>query len=168
MERVAERRGEHDEPDEILDDFFVLWRAYETTFEGSGGTLLKRAQEATVMTINRSIRDFPAVLRFAGNFEKQFGDRINPQYIESWFPSYEEEKKIHPATMIAGSLKHLRPALRQPSLWIESHSKDFATLIYYLRNAIFHGSFGTSKLVESPRAFAGIREAMEEIVARRL
>jgi hypothetical protein len=168
MERVRDALIERTDPDEILDDFFVLWRAYETTFETADGrTLLNRAQKATATALaEHRIQELRAIFRFTQRFYEQFGDSRD-QYLAQWFPKYAEDKAV-PAKMIAGSLKGLKRALDRPASWRETHSNDLATILYYLRSAIFHGSLATTRLVREPEAFAGIREAMIELIRQRL
>jgi hypothetical protein len=168
VERVRDDLRERKDPDEILDDFFVLWRAYETTFEASAGhTMLKRAQKATATALaEHRIQELRGIWGFTKHFYEQFGDTRN-RYLEQWFPKYVEENAV-PAKMIAASLKDLKRALGRPELWDETHSNDLATILYYIRNAIFHASFGTSRLAREPEAFDGIREGMIELIRLRL
>jgi hypothetical protein len=169
IERVSDRMALDDTPDDVLDDFFVLWRAFESTFDRprhAKDLLLNRAIRATEDTlVSARVSDLQTTVEFARNFYDRFAD-TDIEYIQTWFPQNPGDRS-NPAHHIRSNLHELKPAL-SGRRWRESDSRALAVILYYMRNAIFHGSFATSRLESSPRAFAGIRECMIGLVRSRL
>jgi hypothetical protein len=183
LQRVQERMGgPADEPDHILDDFFVLWRAFEVTFDltlSKQSELMQRvriekigelAKNTVADTVDHKggINPLLRVRDFASGFTREVR-KTSDGYILEWFrgdPEGSEEQ----VKRLRQNCQCVQAGLDAPWKWDaarKSNSYALAKILYSLRNAVFHGRFRTS-VDNAPRHLNGLRQAMIELLEVRL
>jgi hypothetical protein len=155
---------ELEEPDEILDDVFVLWRAFEATWNRVSGESdrgqAERAVTATIGVID--IRNLPGLQRLIGAMRPfQFA---SPGECAEWFP----HDRLTPAEIksrVTTQVRRLQAAL-QAMRWHDSDSRSLALLVYKIRCAVVHPSLDTTNdLARS--VLPALREALIELTIAR-
>lgn len=162
VNRVRERIQPENEPEEILDDIFVLCRAFEATWSDEGGESAQ-AQEAVVETIaDHGIEALPQVrelIRALGVF------RTAPSTVSAeWFgthPSPAESK-----ARVVRTVETLREAAAHPRVWSARESRDLGRLIYRMRCAVVHPSLDTNNDL-GVTVLPALRDALIELVMSR-
>jgi hypothetical protein len=176
LQRVRERMEAGDEPDDILDDFFVLWRAFESTADlvDTAGTMqqlppdrpmIERISKAVDITIKhrRGIRGIQRLRNFAVQFPKLVS-AIKDTSLEGWFrgdPEGSPAKKCQELRTRCDSIRF------GATNWQRNHSRDLSKILYLLRNSVFHGGFSTS-VDNAPEHLSLLRDAMVDLVEARL
>src|SRR5687768_13294172 len=97
LQRVKDRMATSDDPDEILDDFFVLWRAFESTADlvdmgvelqqlPPNRSLIDRISKSVDVTIRhrRGIACIRRLRHFAIEFPKLVS-QVDGDALERWF-----------------------------------------------------------------------------------
>lgn len=152
--RVRERFSlQPDHLDEVFDDFFVLWRAFESTVEGTDRRAY-RAEDAVVETLGwaqHRARDRGSDLgtvaprMLAWCHDLRLFHRVHDGQLARWFG--EEELASMQAHDIRARLTRLSTAARAPERWHDRDSRDAGWTMYRLRCAVFHANVETSDSV---------------------
>jgi hypothetical protein len=149
--RVRERfRLQPEYLDEVFDDFFVLWRAFESTVPGAERKAA-RAEDAVVETLAYARRkaegvgrDFvwaaPRIIDWASHL--RLFQRVPHDRLADWFS--DEELTSVQAQEILKRLARLAEAAQAPVRWRDSDSRDAGWTLYRIRSAVFHASVDTS------------------------
>ena len=144
-------RPEH--VDEVFDDFFVLWRAFESTVDGPDRKAA-RAEDAVVETIayarrrakarGRELQDVaPRLLAWCR--ELRLFQRLHDGQLAQWLG--EEELTAVQSQEIRARLARLAEAAQAPDRWNDRNSRDAGWMLYRIRCAVFHASVETSDSV---------------------
>lgn len=161
--RVRARYTADIQADEALDDIFVLWRAFESTFDGYG-TETDQAERAFVATVSHALRSgplsvvAPQMLRWCELL--RLLHRLGVPTLGAWF----KRPDMTPASA-AGLLQQLAAltaAAEAPERWKESDSIKAAWAMYSLRCAVFHASLETHDAT-AERLAPAFRDALIEI-----
>ena len=141
-------RPEH--VDEVFDDFFVLWRAFESTVDGPDRKAA-RAEDAVVETIGyarrraqargRDLQDVTPRL-LAWSRELRLFHRLHDGQLAQWLG--EEELTAVQGQEIRTRLARLSEAAQVASRWNDRDSRDAGWMLYRIRCAVFHASVETS------------------------
>jgi hypothetical protein len=167
LDRVRERRTGEDDPEEALDDFFVLWRAFESTFDNdSRASIAELARRAMAQAIEfRGAPRCPRLFDCARKLVHEVS-RSREDYLRQWFRDHPNEQHEN-VRDLRRKCEKLDASLRRSSNWRADDSAKLADVLYCMRNAVFHGRLGTS-LDTEPRMFAQIRDGMMELVEVRI
>jgi hypothetical protein len=136
--------------DEVFDDFFVLWRAFESTVPGAERKAA-RAEDAVVETLAYARRkaegigkDFgvaaPRLVAWAAHL--RLFQRLSHDRLADWFS--DEELTAVQAQEILKRLARLSEAARAPERWRDQNSHEAGWTLYRIRSAVFHASVDTS------------------------
>lgn len=136
--------------DEVFDDFFVLWRAFESTVPGAERKAA-RAEDAVVETLAYAKRkaegigkDFgwaaPRLVAWAEHL--RLFQRLSHDRLADWFS--DEDLTAVQAQGILKRLARLSEAARAPGKWRDQDSHDAGWTLYRIRSAVFHASVDTS------------------------
>ena len=152
--RVRERFSMDPEHlDEVFDDFFVLWRAFETTIEPTRRGAAS-AEDAVVETLGWARSRAPAKGKdiaavaprlLAWGRELRLFQRVAIPQLSLWFS--EEELTTVEAQDILRRLARLSAAVQAPEKWRDADSRDLGWTLYRVRCAVFHASVETSDTV---------------------
>ena len=136
--------------DEVFDDFFVLWRAFESTIDGTDRRAA-RAEDAVVETVAYARRSAQARGKHFGAVapriialcrELRLFQRAHDGQLALWFS--EEEITTVQGQEIRTRLARLTSAAQTPDRWHDRDSRDAGWTLYRLRCAVFHASVETS------------------------
>jgi hypothetical protein len=151
-----------DTVDEMFDDFFVLWRAYEATFP-RGAPHGKRAVAATVEAIEHvtfaslpSLREWARAVRY-------FED-ANVTALSEWFS--DETLTSTTAAKYRQRIAQVARAAAVPERWSRHDSGRLGHVLYDIRCAVVHSSVETSNAL-SLKIVRPLREALVELVLAR-
>ena len=143
----------------MLDDIFVLCRAFEQTFSSEGGQQ-QQARVAVVETIKEHGLDaLPDVRRFVDKL-RAF-ETASPSEFAEWFAS-ENDSLEQGRPRIVSVIRTLREAAAVPGRWNERESRRLGRLIYQLRCAVVHPSLDTHNSLALP-VLPVLRDALIEL-----
>jgi hypothetical protein len=166
VNRVRARMSPGDEAaDEILDDLFVLWRAFEWAYaQADGGGQAQRAQTAIVGVIEYAgMAALPATQALIRAFK--YFQRASEEELAEWFrradapEAYSTEAVLHRLTVLRDAVS---PTLR----WSERDSRVLGDLLYRMRCAVIHPRLDTNNVL-LPRVLPALRECIIELVIAR-
>lgn len=162
--RVVERvGGDVDTPDMVLDDIFVLWRAFESTFDDSTVTDSDKTAVALGeviafhgLTILKNLRRLLLSFRY---FE--YGTNSE---LREWFGTDKSSSvDIHGYVEDAIALVE---AENVPSRWHIADSRKLARILYRCRCAIFHPRLETNNRIGT-MILPALREGLIELIVAR-
>jgi len=158
--------------DEVFDDFFVLWRAFESTLDGVGRNAA-RAEDAVVETLRHARNKAGGTGAHLGQIaprithwahELRLFQRVHDMQLAHWFS--EEEITTVQGQEIRKRLARLVSAAKAPERWNDQNSGDAGWTMYRLRSAVFHGTVETSDDI-APRLAPLTCAALIELCALR-
>lgn len=142
--RVRARYSPDMRADEALDDIFVLWRAFESTFDGYGFET-EQAERTILATVNHALASgpltevAPELLKWASLL--RLLSRVGLPTLASWFN--RPELTSASAQDLLHKIAALGKSAEAPEQWSESDSRNAAWAMYSLRCAVFHASLET-------------------------
>jgi hypothetical protein len=164
VNRVRQRIDTKDEEvEEVLDDIFVLWRAFEATW-GVGTSEIQRAEEAVTETISRlGIGTFEAIPELVTAMRAFLA--ASQDDCAEWFPSaHASPKEI--TDRVRRGVRRLQSALAPAERWNPGDSRRLAYLMYKMRCAVVHASLDTTNHLAKP-ILPAVREALIELTIAR-
>ena len=161
VNRVRARMERSDPTEAVLDDVFVLWRAFESTYPWPRSrTLAENARIAISTAIDHVGFDRLAQTRRLVDRLKYFDDVSDPQLAE-WLHNDVSDARDDPA-VTRRRINTLVAAIQPPERWNQSLSRSLADVLYRLRCAVIHPRIGTDSGI-AERVFPALREAMIEL-----
>ncbi len=128
-----------EEPELVLDDIFVLCRAFEGTWSGEGGER-QQAEDATVETIRvHGITELPALKQFVEQL-RVFVTAAADEFAE-WFGS-DDRLATDSKREILSIIRALQSAVDSDK-WSEHDSRKLGKLFYRMRCAVVHPRLDT-------------------------
>lgn len=161
--RVRARYTTDIQADEALDDIFVLWRAFESTFDGYG-TETDQAERAFSATVSHAMRSGPLsvvapdMLRWCGLL--RLLHRLGVPTLGAWFN--RPDLTAASAADLLQKLAAVTTAAEAPERWKDRDSITAAWAMYSLRCAVFHASLETHDAT-AERLAPAFRDALIEI-----
>lgn len=155
--RVAARSDDSDPADLIMDDVFVVWRAFEGSWPhrgaSSGSNHAVQAVELVVQEWGFSelprTKKFIEALKCIGSFsQKDFAD---------WFDI--DQSQING---LIDDVDQMREHVRRPTDWTKIDTANLGDVLHKLRCAIFHPSVDTD-MAGKTRLLPALRAALQEI-----
>jgi hypothetical protein len=164
VNRVRQRTDPaNEDPEEILDDIFVLWRAFEATWSGKSSER-NQAEEAVVEAIRGfGISAVPRVKTFVESLRAFM--TASPEEIVEWFGA-GSMGPLSRKTQILSEIRSLRDATKEPTRWTAEDSKRLGGLLYRLRCAVVHPSLNTDNRLTVP-ILPRLRAALIELIVTR-
>ena len=125
----------------VLDDIFVLCRAFEGTWSGEGREG-RQAEHATVETIRfHGITELPDLCQFVEQL-RVFVTAAADEYAE-WFGSNDDRPAPDLKREIRSTIEGLQKAVRNKATWSEHDSRKLGKLFYRMRCAVVHPRLDT-------------------------
>ncbi|WP_373057998.1 hypothetical protein [Gemmatimonas sp.] len=155
--RVAARSDESDPPDLIMDDVFVVWRAFEGSWPqqapGSGSQRTAQAVDIVLQEWGFSelpyTKTFIEALKCIGSFsQKDFAN---------WF--HLDQSEIN---AMIDDVDQMRERVRRPSDWTKIDTANLGDVLHKLRCSIFHPSLDTETAGKS-RLLPALRASLQEL-----
>jgi hypothetical protein len=161
--RVLARANADDPAEAILDDVFVLWRAFEATWEPSQ-TELNAAKQAVTETI--AFHGL-AALTSLRNWLRQLIhlETAHDKDLRQWLGGKDEPTRYQ-IERIRERLEAVLTVADRPELWQRSHSGQVGLLLYDMRCAVIHPRLDTQHAL-AQRILPSLREALVELVVAR-
>ena len=151
-----------DTEEEMFDDFFVLWRAYESTCRMVGRSR-QQSFEATVEAIDyagfvnlKSLQEWARALR---HFRE-----ANIATLSEWFST--ESLTAVKAREYQERIARVAEAAQAPDRWHRRDSESLARILYDIRCAVMHSSLETGNAL-ALRILDPLRLALVELVVAR-
>ena len=162
VNRVQARAAADNTVDEILDDIFVLWRAYEATFE-PGGKHRERAENAALSAIAyEGVRQLPQLLEWGRSLKRL--EFANAALLTDWFS--DTPLNSVQAEHVRARVNRVAVAAGAPDRWHEQDSRRLATVLYDIRCAVFHASLETNAAT-AYEILAPLRRGMVDLIMAR-
>ena len=140
VNRVRARADGDNTVDELFDDVFVLWRAFEATFTRNG-THSEQTEVAVIEAITyEGVSAVPALLQWALSLKRL--EFAPVRELSAWFA--DSELTAAEAERVRGRLLKLIEAAAWPTRWHDADSRRLARTIYEIRCAVFHSSLETN------------------------
>ncbi len=157
--RVLAREGPKDIPEEILDDIFVLWRAFESSWPAAWTESGRKKVALAIENVLRvfALSDLPHLKRFISSL-RAIERSFHREDFEAWF----NLSSLSDIERLKSSVVEL---VEQVAIGRSLQSRHFAllgSLFYGARNAIFHPSLETD-VADKSRLLSPLRSALCEL-----
>ncbi len=165
VNRVRDRIAEDDPGDAIMDDVFVVWRAFESTFELGTGLGNRQATIAAVkQVVSRfGLDELPALWSYIESLRHFEGAPHNE--LAQWF---EGDGRGDPVSLdgIQDDCHVLQRTLEPSVRWTGSHGYKLASIIYHNRCAVVHPNLQTTNRLVM-EVLPTLRQALIELTIAR-
>jgi hypothetical protein len=151
-----------EEPEVVLDDIFVLCRAFEGTWSGTGKAR-EQAQEAIIETIlAHRIGALPDVQTLVAKLRAFV--TASAEEFKQWFGS-EKRPPAEIKREVLNTIRTLQEAIASDR-WTEHSSRKLGRLIYRMRCAVVHPSLDTQNSL-ALSVLPALRAALIELTIAR-
>lgn len=165
VNRVRERMDRIDPAEAVLDDVYVLWRAFEGTLESG---VARDRHQLTQLAVSDVIEYFgiAALPQTAAFIESlRAFETASLSEFDQWFMQDQTETSSQ-RQQILSSIDRLGDAVTPPVRWSKRESASLGDILYRMRCAVIHPRLDTDNSIVV-RVLPALRSSMIELMIAR-